>query len=185
MKAVVWDRGIGFASVEDIDSRSQNSVAGNRENKFDLRWHWLLLDDACFWLMLKSKSFYSIAYGDEKWWSVGFFRHQTKFSSLLHILWTLFLPTSKTFRPKWDVSNKYIPRVCFVCVPSLPKWNLHMSLSVCPSLSPPKSIMTLRNLTAQCELRHPGPGLDLMERQRCETAIVNSFDRHFLIQLIS
>ena len=79
MKAVVWDRGIGFASAEDIDSRSQNSVAGNREkNKFDLRWHWLLLEDACFWLMLKSKSFYSIAYGDEKWWSVGFFPTSNK-----------------------------------------------------------------------------------------------------------
>ena len=51
----------------------------------------------------------------------------------------------------------------------LPKWNLHISLSACPSLSPPNNIITDKNLTAQWLWRHPGPGLDLRDLHFRET----------------
>ena len=64
---------------------------------------------------------------------------------------------------------KIIPGCQTLSFNYLPKWNLHISFNVCPSLSPPNNIITLRNLTAQCECKHPGPGFDFTGRHLRDT----------------
>lgn len=51
----------------------------------------------------------------------------------------------------------------------VPKWNLHISFRTWPSRSPPKTIITLRNFTAQWLWIQPGPGFDLTGLHRRDT----------------